>query len=901
MSGPVDKGQALRAARSSRDRHELFHLAGHASEEVRRAARGNQRLPIHLVRLHEALDDLDPQLLLLPDVLQRLGARGAHAQRRVALHLHTRPETLEALRGAGHGALLDRRAALTRAGAYTREAALALLVEQEAAPPTPRAPTLSPKPAPAPERTQGAGPADERAAARQIPSLRQRAQHLLKQVMGAGVPEKPPTSPVPSLRDRLRDPHSTFDEADVQAIKVAPANVQRLALRHPRVPWSLLAWLGEHGHEEAARQATLRRVRDPELPAALLVSLARHEDWEYREAVAGNPGLTLSLLRELARDPDWWVRATVAEHPAATPNLLCALAGEAHHVVIRENVAAHPHAGVETLRSLARDPEAGVRRAVAGNPGAPPDALAHLAGEPSARVREAVAAHPLTPPGVLRALEEDPNERVRGLALLRRPTTGEDALRVAHETRRRSVRLAVAAHPNAPGELLETLARDRSAQVRAAAGLHGRLSPAARAALAEDADVGVAGVARAANPGASPNELAALPRHDARVRLALAGNPRSPGALLAHLGADAVPPVREAVARNPATPEEGLITLVPDREVRPSLRQHRHYNGPVRSRLCEQELGEARGDDPALLAELGASEFEAVRRAVARNRHTPEPVLVALAGDRAVEVRQALLRRRDLPGGVQSALARDPELSLRQGLLRHEACAPATLLLLAADPSPDLRLMLARREETPAEVLEALAANPREGHPVLAAVCEHPRVTEGVLERMAGHPSLDVRRLVAGHPRVTPAVLLRLARAGEEGLAGVLLDHRATPAEALDVLLGRFPRLRGRVVEHPNTSGSTLERLADDPLYRAARLLLRRERFGPEERMWLGRLVYRRAGQDQRLLLAVARHPNATPRALGLAARGGDREIRAAIRLRSGREVARPEENRDVP
>ena len=85
------------------------------------------------------------------------------------------------------------------------------------------------------------------------------------------------------------------------------------------------------------------------------------------------------------------------------------------NITIKEQVEQDKEhlSSLDTLRHLAKDEDAPVRRAVAENPGTPPDALLSLAADDTWTIRQSVAGNPSTRSSTLAKLGEDKSHKVR--------------------------------------------------------------------------------------------------------------------------------------------------------------------------------------------------------------------------------------------------------------------------------------------------------------------------------------------------------------------------------------------------------------------------------------------------------------------------------------------------------
>ncbi|ACO47746.1 hypothetical protein DEDE109153_17740 [Deinococcus deserti] len=695
-----------------------------------------------------------------------------------------------------------------------------------------------------------------------------------------------PSEETMALRAILRQRQETPELSDAQLELLSQSrSLQRLAARHPLLPVPLLEWLDQAEPYGQARETLLMRLEQHDLEPEEFARLARVGDWTIRAALARNVHLPAFLLPFLTQDADWWVRASAAENPNATPEQLAILAGEQEQAVIRENAAGHPHTPAETLLRLAEDGEAAVRLQTARNPSTPPTALALLAGDERYAAREAVAAHPLTPPEVLAALSVDVNERVRLVAQLRVAETTHEGLEAALATRRRNVKLAVASRPEVPAALLQQLARDRHPRVRAQAGLHRSLPDFERDTLLDDRDLSVQRAARAADPDARPAVLAALPRHDARIRQGLSRNPATPAPVLDQLSDDPLEDVRLAVVLNPAAPEGALQRRLPEQPLRPSIRQHPLYT-QVQPSLHRLELEEA------------------------RNLATPEETLDALLDSDAPKVRYHVALHPNASAAAQLRLTQDEHEHVRSGLTQREHLAEDIQQALAADMSVEVRTGLLGRPDISPEAMLRMVGPSASDEALLVAMTKHQAVTAEVLSALAPHPSVDVRARVARHERTPAAVQLHLASDPQESVAQEVLRNPSCGPEALAVL-ARQPRLRLHVARHARTSPQTLEALAFDRQYaqllRLERALKkappRLQRHALVERWvtWMKVQASGRALKDGNVLAAVIRHPAASRSALQFASRLNNPVIEAAKADRKAMLRAAPSPDLEAP
>lgn len=671
-----------------------------------------------------------------------------------------------------------------------------------------------------------------------------------------------------SVREKLRRRREPIELTLEESLLIEnDVRLQRLAARHPLLPVELLVWLDQRFPHGQARETLLTRLATHALPAKTLLQFSREGDWEERAAVARNPALPEPGRERLRDDADWWVRAAVTENPHATPQDLQRLAQDTEHVTIREGVAGHPNTPGEILTRLATDGERAVRLQVARNPSAPPEALEYLAGDGGFMVREAVAAHALCPPASLAILAADPNERVRFVARLRTGPISENAAAAALATRRRQVKLALSAAPGTPRPAVEQLARDRNPQVRAQVALHPQLPDGTRRYLISDPAPAVSLIARALDDETPPDQLAFLPRHDARVRQALSRNPQAPEPVLDDLSEDPLLDVRLNVILNPAAPGTALKRRLVDQPLRPDIRRHPRYQGEVQDHLHQLEYAEAGHSDatPDALRLLAQSDAGKVRRRVARHANTPDDTLLLLAQDSDTDIRRAILKRsQELPYSLQR--------------------------LLAADALSDIRSQLILRPELLPSVMLHLAARADEDEGQLVAIAQHANVTPEVLTALARHAQSGARRAAAEHPLTPAPLLVQLVNDPQDHVQRGVLRNPVCPPEALMALI-RHPRLHLDIAQHPLADGRVLESLVYDGSYDR---YIRVERWvkttplwktAPVERWrrWMTSRASQRAFAQRNVFMAVIEHERVTLRALRFISRLNHPDISPAI------------------
>ena len=219
---------------------------------------------------------------------------------------------------------------------------------------------------------------------------------------------------------------------------------------------------------------------------------------------------------------------------------------------------------------------------------------------------------------------------------------------------------------------------------------------------------------------------------DAKVRHAVARNPRTPSETLAKLAKDSDKDVKVMVACNGATSAEALKGLVedPDVDVRWMIARH--------SNVIPPDL---------YYGILAVDPSNSVRCAVAWrvDKSTPQAVLDRLAGDASENVREEIARRSC--GGwipLSEKLVKDPSEKVRAAVARG-ALTEYGFRLYASDPSAKVRASLVEGSalhnlvKIPPDVLAALSVDPSEAVRVaLAGNYSTPTLT---LLKMMSDPS----------------------------------------------------------------------------------------------------------------------------------------------------------------
>ena len=187
--------------------------------------------------------------------------------------------------------------------------------------------------------------------------------------------------------------HTTGDAVDPELLSVLPQEVKETIhaeyFRHFLAAWT-------------------------DTPLSVLGFLAKDQDADVREALAGNQSASATILESLAKDPEDEVRKAVAVN-SSTPSHVQEILLKDSDRQVREIVAQRQRFAT-AFDSLSKDSDYRVRETVAVNPNTPIVILEALANDQSYIVRGAIAANPSTPVVILEALALDEDQYVSALA-----------------------------------------------------------------------------------------------------------------------------------------------------------------------------------------------------------------------------------------------------------------------------------------------------------------------------------------------------------------------------------------------------------------------------------------------------------------------------------------------------
>jgi hypothetical protein len=207
----------------------------------------------------------------------------------------------------------------------------------------------------------------------------------------------------------------------------------------------------------------------------------------------------------------------------------------------------------------------------------------------------------------------------------------------------------------------------------------------------------------AVNPSTHPEILKKLLLADVTAKLkddireAVAKNPNTPQKILVKLANDDDPWIREAVAKNPSLPTEVLLKLANDSD-----------------EDVKTEIAHNPNTPPEALVKLANDDEYSVRAGVAKNPNTPPEALIKLADGPEIKIKLIVVKRSDTPPEALIKLADGPEIKVKLIVVKRTDTPPEALVKLANDGDSYIRRMVAKKPRTPPEVLMKLANDPDE-------------------------------------------------------------------------------------------------------------------------------------------------------------------------------------------
>jgi Leucine rich repeat variant len=529
-----------------------------------------------------------------------------------------------------------------------------------------------------------------------------------------------------------------------------------------RVRLDQLEQRGERGMVLAAAQANAGRAR--------LGRFAGDANWRVRQACARNPATPTSLLARLAADADRDVRMAVGRNPSTSINVGKRLAVDLDDGVRLSVVATA--ADTATLRLFAHETDSAVRAAAVGNPALPDDLVLSLVRQGDTIVRRAAAGRASLSVDTFVELVETDDDDVR-LALLRRPDLPAGALaRLLAPELAADARVLV----NTP----ERLAPERVVALVAAV-------PWVVPAITDRDDL--AGVVQAlgastewrsrqrAADRAGADHVDLLVRlstdHDHDVRQAVARNMATPAHIVERLSADDSAPVRRAALERPDLGADTVSRLLHDDDADVRAAALCHPSCPAHL-ADEQRALDGGGRLPSSVLRAAAGGAMQRRLAVARHPRATAKLLTALAKDDYWQVREAVAANPNAPVTVLTRLANDSDRDVRRAVAAHARTPRSVLDGLVVDGSDIVRKQAIMHPNLDSEgrqlMLAALArrSSRSSSEATRTAAAASPFLPIADLRQRRQWQSLDwwVRYGVAVNQRTPRAVLERLADDG---------------------------------------------------------------------------------------------------------------------------------------
>ncbi|WP_426405106.1 hypothetical protein ACN9M0_37485 [Streptomyces sp. R-07] len=301
----------------------------------------------------------------------------------------------------------------------------------------------------------------------------------------------------------------------------------------------------------------------------------------------------------------------------------------------------------------------------------------------------------------------------------------------------------------------------------------------------------------------------------------------------------------------------------------------------------------ARDPDPETRQEVGCEDLDAPADVIATLAHDPDPRVVAsaagnprlppvllprLARHPSTVVREAVAGNENAPAALLSALLADgghpaptrcgachrreaacPDHApgvrrVRLAAAGHPAVPPAGLAAFLDAPEVWTVTTFAARTDLPTEFLDRLAAHPTAD--VRAVIAANSAVPEALLRTLASDPAPEVRRAITENPAVPLDLLVTVAT--HERLPGEPAPRveSATELELRTLASSRVAQVRALVADRTQLPGDLVERLVADPDPGVARRIAARPELAPDQ---LAELVDR---HGPHVFSSVVAHPD---------------------------------------
>jgi hypothetical protein len=641
---------------------------------------------------------------------------------------------------------------------------------------------------------------------------------------------------------------------------------QRALLINPEVPIELLQWLAEHG-TEVVQILARDHVRFPgEIePSILKRPLPVATSGDFEELVS------MGLI------PSWLLGSAVSSAD----------------VDVRRMVAANAELSATDIDILLFDADQRVRTVASQHPNASAETLALLAA-----LDDVSAPLPPMPALVFERLRATSDGLVR---LGQHACLPDDIAQAMATSPAWTVRRAIAASPSTTADLSLLLALDLDRDVRAAVAANPRSSARVVALLRSDDDT----LVREACPSGPPAEvdragLDQLERHGERGMVLAAAQANAGRSRLGRFASDANWRVRQACARNPATPAALLARLAADddRDVRMAVGRNLSTSISVGKRLAADR------DDSVRLAivatttdadtlRLFAQETDAaVRAAAVGNAALPDDLVLSFIRQGDTIVRRAAAGRASLSVDAFAELVETDDDDVRLSLLRRpDLPAGALARLLSCELAADAQVLVNTPERLAPERVLALAA----AVPWLVPAIYDRDDLSGVVQALGASTEWRLRQRAADRASGDHIdLLIRLSADPDHDVRQSVARNVATPSHVVHQLLADDSALVRRVaLERLDLDGDAVSRLLhdDDADVRAAALghpscpgHLAHQQRALDGGDRLPSSVLRVAAEATMLSrLAVARHPHVTAKLLTALSKDDYWQVREAV------------------
>lgn len=357
-------------------------------------------------------------------------------------------------------------------------------------------------------------------------------------------------------------------------------------------------------HTEKFKKKQLARKDINELPINAIDEQnirkkARSEKHFLRLKLSTITIISTSAIKQIINNSEHSFLLGLTNNINSPPEILEILATDENYLV-RQNVANHPKATLDTLNKLKTDENINVREKVAANSNISLEIIKELAQDSMAAVRQAIVNNPHTTTAILNELQSDHSDCVRGAIAMGEDISKEMAVALADDASA-YVRQRLVCNPNVPVEIIELLSKDIDL-------------------ISKDGN-SLVQLEMIRNIDLSPKLFENLALSSAaKVRTEVARHPKAPLSVLDRLKMDEDKYVRVEVAKNPNISLAIMEYLAKDSiNSKPTSRSCLSYGYRVWTDYHHQ-----------------------VRLAIAANTQTPETILNKLKSDHNLFVRRAV-------------------------------------------------------------------------------------------------------------------------------------------------------------------------------------------------------------------------------------------------------------------